>query len=83
MAFASTVTDQTVVGNIRMVYGTFTNGETDSGGDITPGLDNVRGFSCVPTGQVGATMPKYSFASGVITLVTDNGVDGNWIAWGN
>ena len=82
MAFASTVTGNTVYGNHRVVTGTFTNGETDAGGSITTGLDYVFGFSYTVTGQVGATMPKYSVSGGTVTLVTDNGVDGNWIAFG-
>ena len=82
MAFAYTISDRTIYGNHRIVTGTFTNGETDSGGNIVTGLDYVFGFSCIPTGQVGATMPKYSVSGGTITLVTDNGVDGNWIVFG-
>ena len=83
MAFSSTITGQSVVGDHRVVWGTFTNGEADSGGAISDtGFGTIYGFSCIPTGQVGATMPKYSASAGVVTLVTDNGVDGNWIVWG-
>ena len=82
MAFSYTVSDNTVYGNHRVVTGTFTNSDTDSGGDITTGLDYIFGFSYVITGQVGATMPKYSASGGTVTLTTDNGVDGNWIAFG-
>lgn len=82
MAFVDTVSGRTVYGNHRVVWGTYAQGETDAGGDIETGMDVVYGFSTVPTGQVGSTAPKYSVSGGTVTLVTDNGVDGNWIAFG-
>jgi TPP-dependent indolepyruvate ferredoxin oxidoreductase alpha subunit len=82
MSFAYAVTDRTVYGNHRVVSGTFTNAEADSGGAISTGLDYVAGFSCVPTSHVASTMPKVTASAGTITIVTDNGVDGNWIAFG-
>ena len=82
MAFVSTVTDQSVHGNHRVKWGTYTNTDTDSGGDIDTGFSTVFGFSTVSTGHVGVTNPKYTASAGTITLVTDNGDDGNWFAIG-
>lgn len=84
MAFSYTVdTTRSVHGNHRVVTGTWTNTDTDSGGDVVTSLDYIFGFLPTPTtSHVGATMPKYSVSGGTATLVTDNGVDGNWIAWG-
>ena len=82
MAFVSTVTDRSIHGNHRIVWGTYTNTDTDSGGDIDTGFDAVFGFFTVPTGHVGTTAPKYSVSAGTVTLVTDNGSDGNWWAFG-
>lgn len=82
MAFASTVSGNSVHGNHRVVWGTFTNTDADSGGDIDTGLDTVFGFMLIPTSHLGSTQPKYSASGGTVTLVTDNGVDGNWYAIG-
>ena len=82
MAFVSTVSDRSIHGNHRIVWGTYTNGATDSGGDIDTGLDVVFGFATIPTGHVDTNVPKYSVSAGTITLVTDNDSDGNWWAFG-
>ena len=81
MAFASTITGSTVMGNVRFVYGTFTNAAADNGGDIETGGGTVLGFGTVPTSDVDAAPPKYSASSGTVTLVTGYGVDGNWFAF--
>lgn len=82
MAFAAAVTDQTVYGNHRVVVGTYTNGEADSGGAITTGLNYIFEFNTTVTGHVGATLPKVTISGGTATLVTDNGADGTWVARG-
>ncbi len=70
------------IGTLKMIYGTFTNAATETGGTITTGLSAVFGFSVIPTSHVGATMPKYSVSGGTVTLSCDTGLDGNWSAWG-
>jgi hypothetical protein len=82
MAFAAAVTDQTFYGNHRVVVGSYTNREADSGGAITTALDYIFEFNTTVTGQVGATVPKVTISGGTATLVTDNGVDGTWVARG-
>jgi hypothetical protein len=82
MAFASTVSNRSIHGNHRVVWGTYTNGANDSGGDINTGLDAVFGFSMISTGMVGTTVPKYSVSGGTVTVITDNDSDGNWFAFG-
>jgi hypothetical protein len=82
MAFAYTVSGRENLGSINVIYGTYTNTDTDSGGSITTGMGLVAGFGVVPTGQVDMHMPKYSVSGGVVTLVTGNGDDGNWYAMG-
>jgi len=82
MAFSSTISGRSVHGNHRVVWGTYANTDTDSGGTIDTGLDTIFGFSAIPTGHVGTTNPKYSASAGTVTLVTDNGSDGNWYAFG-
>lgn len=82
MAFSYSVTRATVIGDQRMVVGTFTNTDTDSGGAISTGLGLVNGFEIVNTSHVGATVPKHTISGGTVTIVTDNGMDGQWIAVG-
>lgn len=82
MAFSKTISGRTVFGNMRVVWGTYTNTDTDSGGAIDTGLDAIFGFSTVPTGHVSITPPKYSASAGVVTLVCQNGDDGKWFAFG-
>ena len=38
MAFAYSITEQTYMGNKKVIIGTFTNGGADTGGDIETGL---------------------------------------------
>lgn len=82
MAFSSSVTTSTIAGNKRLVFGTFTNADTDSGGSITTGLKVVDWFGLFPTSHVGATDAKVTISAGTVTLVTDNGLDGTWMAIG-
>lgn len=83
MAFSTAISGTSVHGNHRVSWGTWTNStNADSGGAITTGLNAVFGFSLVPTNNVGTTMPNYSASAGTVTLVTDNGVNGNWYAFG-
>lgn len=82
MAFAYAVTRATVVGDQRMIVGTFTNTDTDSGGAIATGLGLVNAFEVIPTSHVDASLPKITISGGTVTVVCDNGLDGNWVAVG-
>ncbi len=78
MAFASTITDKTVMGNKRVNMGQYTQASGDTGGAIETGLSRVEYFDAT-----GAT--KVSDASGTVTIITANpGADqtGYWIAIG-
>jgi len=86
MAFSGSVTGgqggSTVMGNKRWKFGTYTNAEADSGGAITTGLSAIVACGVYPTSHVDNNMPKFTVSGGIITLVTDNGQDGNWWAIG-
>ncbi len=82
MAFSSSISGRENIGSINMLWGTFTNTDTDSGGTIDTGMSAVMGFMTISTGQVDASQSKYSASGGTVTLVTQNGVDGNWVAMG-
>ena len=87
MAFAYTITSQTYFGNKKVVYGTFTNGAGDSGGDIVTGLTNCDLLTLQSTGSaVIATAPvvneTFPVAGGSVTIVTAANEDGVWVAYG-
>ena len=83
MAFASTIVGGTVAGNMRIVHGTFTNTDTDSGGSVDVGVTSVIGMLFFPTSHVDSTACKWTDnADGTVTVVTPNGVDGNWMVFG-
>ena len=82
MSFAYAVSGQTIFGNLRVKWGTATNGAADTGGAIETGLAAVFMFSAIPTSHTGASPPKYSVSGGVVTIVSDTGTDFNWMAIG-
>jgi len=87
VAFSYNVLRRTIIGNMRLVLGTYTNGSSDTGGNIDTGLRIVEFFAVQPTGSAvasNASVVNESFpvSGGVITIVTDSGQDGVWIAIG-
>ena len=91
MAFSSAVTENTVWGNMRVVMGTFTNTDTDAGGDIDTGLKYIQNAAVNVTSHVDSAMPKVfvnktiaagAAANGYLGLVCGEGVDGTWTVWG-
>ena len=87
MAFASTITGTTVFGNKVVKFGTFTNGGSDTGGDIDTGLEVCEQLFLQQTGAavvadapvVNETLPADGSA---ITIVTTADADGIWMAIG-
>ena len=87
MAFAYTISDQTFFGDKKIVFGTFTNGGADTGGDIVTGLTNCEGIILQSTGSaVVASAPvaneTFPVAGGSVTIVTTADEDGIFMAWG-
>lgn len=87
MAFTYTISRRTITGNVRTVYGTYTNAGGDTGGDIPTGLSRVETFQITQTGAAvttGAPVVNETFplSSGDVTIVTDAGADGTWLAIG-
>lgn len=86
MAFSYTITSQTVFGDKRVVYGTFTNAGGSSGGDIETGLRIVDQMILQHTGSavvtdapiVNETMP----CTGTVTIVTVADKSGTFLAIG-
>lgn len=86
MVFSSTITKRTVIGNVRTSYGNFTSGGT-TGGDVATGLTAVDFFAITHKDTaVEANCPvaneTFPDAPAAITIVTDSGKDGVWMAIG-
>ena len=85
MAFSASTTTAPgpdVLGSSRLISGTFTNTDTDSGGDITTGFSVIIACGVHYTSHISGAMPKFTVSGGTITIVTSNGVDGAWWAIG-
>ena len=90
MAFDYAVTGSTIMGNMRMAWGTFTNTDTDEGGDITTGFSYIHNAIVNITSHTDAALPKLFLnqtnaavaTNGTLGLITQEGVDGNWIVFG-
>lgn len=78
MAFASTVSGSGFVGIRRRKWGTYSNADGDSGGDIATGLRQIDTINIWTTSHVSSTPPKATASGGTLTLVTNNDVDGGW-----
>jgi hypothetical protein len=87
MAFTFTKTNETVEGNMRFTYGTFTSAGGSTGGDIYTGLQKVDGMilqqnaAAVVASQpaLNETFPK----ADPVTIVTIANGTGYWAAWGS
>ena len=89
MTFSSAVTKQTVFGDRRVAYGTYTQTvATDVGGDITTGLGVVEHFyiqraGTAVTAAIATTINEsFPLASGDVTIVTPQREPGLWMAIG-
>ena len=82
MAFAFVVDKSTFAGEFRKKYGTFTNATQDTGGVINTGLNKVWACGVFLTSHIGSNMLKFTVSAGNITIVTEEGADGNWWAEG-
>lgn len=87
MAFASTITHLSVMGNKRVNYGTYANGTGDTGGDIDTGMAICESLVLQPSGgTVIATAPTVNetlpVGGNAVTVITADGEDGYWVATG-
>jgi len=90
MSFTSAVSGQTVMGNMKVVWGTFTNDTDDTGGDITTGLCYIQNVVINITSHVDAAVPKIFMnqtnagvaSNGTLGIINQEGVDGTWLAFG-
>lgn len=78
MAFAATQTGESVFGNLRVMYGTYTQANGDTGGDIQTGLGQVVSFQATAA-------TKQVTDKGKVTITTADpagDVTGYWMAYG-
>ena len=91
MAFTSAITQRDIWGSMAVSMGTFTNGAGDKGGNIATGLNRCYGLILQPGGAtvagnacvVNETFTANGLDGSAIKIVTDDGVDGNWLAFGD
>ena len=86
MAFASTITGYTKMGNKNVTYGSWTTDTT--GGDINTGLRQVDFMLLTPTGStVSSDAPTVNEALPVsgsaVTIVVTSAIPGDWMAIGD
>ena len=87
MTFVVNVDKQGVMGDLRYAMGRWTNGATDSGGNLTgTGITVAYGCSLQATGtaaEASSPVANETFPfTGNITIVTGLGVDGVFMVWG-
>lgn len=87
MAFTSAITDKTVIGNLRMHYGTYTSSGGGTGGNIETGLSTVNLFVLQPKGSAVATNGSvvnetFPLTGSPVTIVSDADQVGQWMAVG-
>jgi hypothetical protein len=87
MAFSATKTGESVFGNFRVTYGTWTGGG-DAGGNIDTGLRLVNFMSLTAAGAlIVADAPTinetFPVAGTAVTIIITNNTDGYWLAYGD
>lgn len=85
MAFTSSVTETFNMGSKKGVIGTWTNGASDTGGQIDTQLETTEGMLLTNKTSVGGNAPVINAtfpSSNSITIVTDADDDGYFFAWG-
>ena len=87
MTFAVNNDGKFVCGNKEIAYGRYTNAGGDTGGEVTTGMAYIETFHLTHTGAAVATNSPaanetFPLAKGAVTIVTDDGSDGVWLALG-
>ena len=77
-----TVKKQTVIGDVRLVMGTYTNAGGSTGGAIVTGLNEVFYFESNYMASEAEKVNKAVILGGTVTLTTEDGEDGQWLAIG-
>jgi hypothetical protein len=87
MAFSASKTAESVFGNFRVTYGTWTGGG-DTGGNINTGLRLVNFMQLTAKGSsIVADAPTinetFPVDGSAVTIIVTSNTDGYWIAYGD
>jgi len=77
-----TITKNTVVGDLRFVFRTYTNAGGSTGGAIVTGLNEVFYFNTSCGATQSATVNLTTISGGTVTMTVVDGEDGLWMAIG-
>jgi hypothetical protein len=98
MGFSFTVTNRVLLGNVKIVYGTFANSGSSTGGSIETNLSFVENFILTHIGSAivtdapvlngtletagGKKIIPLTGSAGAVTIVTKADSNGFWTAFG-
>jgi len=77
-----TITKNTVVGDLRFVFGTYTNAGGSEGGAIVTGLNEIFYFNSSCGATQSGTVNLSTISGGTVTMTVVDGEDGLWMAIG-
>lgn len=77
-----TITKNTVVGDLRFVFGTYTNAGGSTGQDIVTGLNEVFYFNSTCGTSQAATVNLTTISGGTAAMTNVDNEDGLWMAIG-
>lgn len=77
-----TITKNTVVGDLRFVFGTFTNASGSTGGAIVTGLNEIFYFNSTCGTSQSGTVNLTTISGGTVTMTVVSDEDGLWMAIG-
>lgn len=76
------VVKTSIVGNLRIVFGTYTNAAGSTGGAIVTGLNEIFYFNSNCMTSQSGTVNKAAISGGTVTLTNVSNEDGQWMAIG-
>jgi hypothetical protein len=82
MAFDYTRKKMSVIGDLRLAAGTYTNGTNDTGGEIVTGLSEILYFNTDYENSASTATTLVSISGGAATITTVKNEDGRWLAIG-
>jgi len=82
MAFSYAIKKDSVIGDMKVVAGTYASADGSTGGPIVTGLSEIIYFNTDCETSQAATVNLVAISTGTVTLTTVANEDGKWIAIG-
>jgi hypothetical protein len=82
MAFTYAIKKDTVIGDLRAVYGTYESADSSTGGAIVTGLNEVLYFNTDCEASQAGTVNLVAISGGTVTITTVANETGKWEAIG-